>query len=106
MVRRTGFSLVEAMVALVVLEITLVAVVGGSLYALRLLRSAEARQMAVLSSSSVLDSLLSIDSVSAGRRWERGIELNWAPEPGALVVTASYPLGAQRDTLWFRVSRW
>ena len=106
MVKRAGFSLIEAMVALVVLQITLLGVVGGSLYALRLLRAAEGRQLAVLSVRSVLDSLLSSDRVSEGRRLERGVDIHWSPSGGALVVTASYPSGARVDTLKLTVPAW
>jgi Tfp pilus assembly protein PilV len=106
MVSRSGFSLVEAIVALAVFQLMLLGVVSGSLYALRQMRTAELRQSALLSLSVVVDSLLSLDSVVAGQRTSSGIEVRWSNRLNELEISATYPGIRAQDTLKVRLSAW
>jgi Tfp pilus assembly protein PilV len=106
MVKRAGFSLVEVVVALFILEIMLLGVVGSSVYALRLLQGADARQTAILSASFVLDSLLASESLASGNASHRGVELRWGIERDELWLEAIYRVAGRTDTLEFWLPAW
>jgi len=70
-----GFTLVEILVALVLLEVGLLGVVGTLVLATRTLAGAEARQEAVLRARVLLDSLARVEGSGEGdvvETWGRG----------------------------------
>lgn len=107
MVRR-GFTLVEVVVALVVLGAGVLGVVGGALLAARALREAEAVEGAVELAGSVLDSLVQLPAVGAGERDVGRYRASWAPREGrggaaVIELVVEYDGGAARRRLVFGV---
>ena len=95
---RAGFTLVEVVVALVVLEIGVLGVMGTLLLASRALSDAEIRERAVLETLRVVDSLAVDGMGGPGRRTFGWGAVQWtAPaEGGAGTVVA---LDEAADTL-------
>jgi prepilin-type N-terminal cleavage/methylation domain-containing protein len=89
---RGGFTLVEVLVALVVLQVGLMGVVGTLLLAARTLGRAEAEEEGVVELSRVLDSLSLGGSSGAGTRRTRAGVVTWsAGGGGSLHVVFSTP---------------
>ncbi|MGD2070864.1 MAG: hypothetical protein PVI57_19490 [Gemmatimonadota bacterium] len=84
--RRPGFSLVEIVVALIVLELGLLAVVGLSVLAARTLAEAAELQRATGALEVVVDSLLEAGSWSPGERSLPPHRVRWWRETGQLRV--------------------
>jgi prepilin-type N-terminal cleavage/methylation domain-containing protein len=95
--RRAGFTLVEVLVALVVLEVGLLGVAGALFLAARTMNRADAIERGVGVVELVLDSLRSRGAAGAGSaRWEGG-DVRWRPgSVGRVVVNLS---GAGDSTL-------
>ena len=74
---RRGFTLIEVVVALVVLEIAFVGVAGVLRLASSTLARAEALETAVAVAEGVLDSLKQADVVEAGERGFGGGDVVW-----------------------------
>jgi len=82
---RSGFSLVEILVALVVLQIGLLATSALALEGLRTLRRAEVTERTGWMVRSVADSLLPLDTVDPGEREIDGLRIRWRPAGGRAV---------------------
>jgi hypothetical protein len=92
---KTGFSLVELVLALLVFQIGLLATAGMVLLAQRSLLRAELTVRATLASDLVADSLEEVGEASTGRRGYAWGEIAWTPasdEIGGLLVFASSTL--------------
>lgn len=79
---RPGVSLVEAIVATVILGVGVLGAVATAALAARLAREAAARAEAVTLAGAVLDSLLDSDAPVAGERRTPGVVARWAVQPG------------------------
>lgn len=84
--RAAGSSLVEVVVALVVLEIGVLAVLGLLLLAGRTLARAALLERAVSVSEVVVDSLLRSQAVGAGERTEPPVRIRWRTSAELLEV--------------------
>ena len=73
-----GFTLLEVVVALLVLEIAVVGLVGSLVLAASTLTRAEALEMAVASAEGLLDSLSRADSAAADSVAFEGGEITWS----------------------------
>jgi type II secretory pathway pseudopilin PulG len=92
--REWGFTLIEVLVALVVLELGLLGAVGLLLAAARTLADAIALEGAAAEVASVADSL-SRDGVVGSGRVERGDwRVVWEPQGGGGVAVSAYPRAA------------
>jgi len=92
MVKRVGFTLVEVMVALVVLEVGLLGVVGTLVLAARTLTRAELEEEGAAEVERVLDSLIAAGVTSGdGTVPSRGGEVRWTrtAEGGLRLVFAA-----------------
>ena len=84
-----GFTLVEVVVALVVLELTAVGVAGMLLLASTTLERAEELESAVANAEGVLDSLKQAAIIEAGTQSFGGGDVVWTvSEDGGVVVRA------------------
>lgn len=92
--------------ALFILEIALLGMVGSSVYALRLLHSAQARESALLSASLVVDSLLAAERLTSGSVARAGVELTWRIEQDDLTLVAAYRAAGRLDSLQLRLTAW
>ena len=80
---RSGFTLVEILVAIVVLQVGLLGVVGTLLLASRTLRRAELTEWAVAEVQRTADSLLAIGAGTGGGQASSGPgELRWEVDGG------------------------
>ena len=77
MTDRRGFSLVEVLVALVVLEVGMLGAVGMTLQAQRTLRVAQTREAVTQAVEALADSLTRFGWTGAGRRLMDEGELSW-----------------------------
>lgn len=90
-----GFTLLEVVVALLLLEVAVLAAVGTLVVASRALRDAEHLERAVVAAEGVLDSLASAPAGASGARAFDGGTLEWDVDAAGLVVLrASNPGGA------------
>lgn len=83
-----GFTLVEVLVALVVLEVGLLGVVGMSVLAAGTMARAAERQRAVGSLEVVADSLLRHGVAGAGEREMGAHRIRWSTRGGVTTVLA------------------
>jgi hypothetical protein len=95
-----GSSLVEVVVALVVLEVGVLAVLGMLLLAGRTLARAALLERAVSVSEVVMDSLLRSPGVGAGERTEPPLRIRWRTSADLLEVEV-LPVGT--DSVLHRV---
>jgi Tfp pilus assembly protein PilV len=88
MVKRSGHSIPELVVALVFIAVALAAVAAGTLLAYRSTVAAVRRQNAVVLTAALLDSLLAAPDIAAGHRTLEGLRSEWriTPVAGGLVV--------------------
>jgi prepilin-type N-terminal cleavage/methylation domain-containing protein len=77
MVSRSGFALVEVIVASVLLSVALLAVAGTGLTAARIMRDAEAREEAVNRAATLLDSVMLNNLSGAGTVVTARYRLDW-----------------------------
>lgn len=75
-----GFTLVEVVVGLVLLEVCVVGVAGLLTLSSRTLREAEALEMLVAEAEGVLDSLRTAPVVAPGAKAIAGGEVAWRPD--------------------------
>lgn len=80
--RRGGFTLVEVIVALLVLELGLLAVAGLVSLSTRTLGRAVRVERAVAAIQAVADSLVGADEVDEGERSAPGTVVRWSPVDG------------------------
>jgi len=88
---RHGFSLVEVIVAMVLLSVGLLGVAGSGLLAGQLLREAEVREDMLNRASSLLDSLLVHDANGAGSVPLARYRLDWTATTDRVEVVARLP---------------
>jgi len=94
---RPGFTLLEVVVALLVLEVAVLGAVGTLALASSTLARAERTELAAAEAEGVLDSLSAGLTPGVGERTFRGGVVRWtASEDGTLTVAA---LGVTGDTL-------
>jgi Tfp pilus assembly protein PilV len=105
-VSRRGFSLVEVIVALLILEVALLGVVASGIYALQLQRGAEARERALAAAAMVLDSLLSRDSISSGAVGGGDADVRWSVAEARLLVSVRYWGSTGPDSVRFDLPIW
>lgn len=92
MTARTGFTLVEVLVALVILELGLMAVAGTLLTASRTLARAEVQEEGAEAVTRVADSLVQgVDGGAGKTATPRGVVQWWAAGGGAFHVEFSTP---------------
>lgn len=92
---KRGFTLVEVLVALVVLEVGLLGVVGTVVLASRVLAAAEDRERALAGASLLLDSLAAAEGSGVGRASGPWGEIEWSRDGGALVTLRVLPRGGR-----------
>lgn len=77
--RRSGFTLIEIAVASVLLQVSLLGVLGTLIRAVELRSEAERLEQTISAAESVLDSLLALDSIDSGGSLSRGgVQLAWS----------------------------
>ena len=91
---RSGFSLIEVMIALVVFMVGLLGAVGMTLQAQRTLEKAEALDAASRAVATVADSLFLNGWSGAGARMADRGEVRWSRRAGG-VVTVTYDGGSR-----------
>lgn len=92
MVRRSGFGLVEVIVAMTLLGIGVLSVAGSAAYATRMLRIAEAREQATRIAEILLDSLAFSGSAASGERNVEQFHIQSSAADGSILVhVASIP---------------
>lgn len=84
--RRAGFTLLEVVVAVLVLEVAVLAALATLEAASRNLARAEHLERAVLEVEGVLDSLAAVEGPAPGGRAFVGGQIEWVPGPGGSVV--------------------
>jgi Tfp pilus assembly protein PilV len=83
--QRGGFTLLEVVVALVVLEVAVVGLVGSLVLAAAHLRRAETLEMAAASAEGLLDSLSRADSAAADTFAYSGGTIAWSVDDSGRV---------------------
>ena len=83
---KTGFTLVEVVVSLLLLEIAVVAAAGTLVVASRTLAEATHLERAVLEAEGVLDSLAGLDVIGSGSRPYPGGNVEWSVDAERLVL--------------------
>jgi type II secretory pathway pseudopilin PulG len=98
-----GFTLLEVVVALAILEATVLGVIAGLALSARTTREAELLETAVAVGEGVLDSLAGADSVVSGVMEPRLVQASWVVDDvGNLTVSVS----DREDRLLFSASTW
>lgn len=86
---RRGYTLLEVVAALLLLEVAVLGAVGTLTIAAHVLGEAEQLEHAVLAAEGVLDSLAGVASPVAGSRAFAGGELSWTVDSvGVVALTA------------------
>lgn len=88
-----GFTLVEVLVALVVLEVGLLGTVGTVVLASRILSSAEQRERAVVQTGLLLDSLAGVAGAGSGLRSGEWGEVAWTRDGRGRIEVEVTPRG-------------
>lgn len=97
---RGGFTLLEVVVALLVLEVAVLAAAGTLEVASRTLAVAEGTERAVLEAEGVLDSLAGVGGAVSGTRAFPGGDVTWTVDTaGVVVLRVDGPDGAPRFQL-------
>ncbi len=101
MVRRSGFTLIEVVVALLVLEVGLLGVVGSLVLAAQLMTRAELVERGVAEVQHMYDSMSTTGvSRGAGSRSRDGGTLSWVvDEDGWSVITFATPVDSALVTV-------
>ena len=87
-----GFTLIEVIVALVVLQVAVVGVLGTALVASRTMRTAEAIALRARIASSIVDSLRVDGSPGPGTTLRSEVRIDWIiDDAGVLDLTAATP---------------
>lgn len=77
MVTRSGFSLAEVVVALLLLSVVAIGVAGAGVAAAQMFTRAELHERLLREAEAVLDSLVLMPANGAGSRMVRDVEINW-----------------------------
>jgi len=94
---RSGFTLIEVVVSLLLLEVAVLAAAGTMAVAAGVLAEAEHLERAVLEAEGVLDSLAGAAAATSGSRPYRGGITEWTVDPsGALDLRVLSPDGEER----------
>lgn len=104
---RRGFTLIELVLAMVLLAIGLMALTGALTMALRETAAARLQHAALRRAEAVADSLVLQGTGTAGSLTRPGFSVWWTPEPCALGTCVRVRAAAAGDTLSLlaRVSR-
>lgn len=102
MVTRTGFSLVEVIVAMVLLSIGMLGIAGTGLLAAHMMRAADTHEAMMVRASSVMDSLVANDVVGAGITPDARFRLEWMASHESVRVRATLPDGSHFDLMAIR----
>ncbi|HSJ26105.1 MAG TPA: prepilin-type N-terminal cleavage/methylation domain-containing protein [Longimicrobiales bacterium] len=104
---RPGFSLVELIVAMVLLSVTLVALAATGMVAARSFTQAATSEAAVRAAAQVIDSLVRVPSPTAGSRTIGHVDLMWtvAGDGAVLTIDVSSHHRGTGDTLVFHTAR-
>lgn len=94
--RRAGFSLVEVIVALLLLSVGVLSIAGTGLLAGRMLRQAELREEMLTRAHNLLDSLVIAQDTGSGSSQYFGYRLDWQATAHDVSVNANIA-----DTLQF-----
>lgn len=100
---RRGFTLVEVVVALLVLQVGLLGGLAILTMASRTLRRAVTVEVAVAALEGVADSLLSAGWTGDGRMTLDAGEISWSGAPDSAMVLAFEPTGGGRDAIRIRL---
>jgi type IV pilus modification protein PilV len=103
--RRSGFTLVEVLVALTLLAVGLLGATATLLAARRAVASAERLHIAAQAGAGVADSLLDVRAASAGQRDADWGTLRWTPADGGLRLVAEDAAGVTLLEWWFLTNR-
>jgi len=104
---KSGFTLIEVLVALLIMEIGTLGVLGSLVLASGVMRRAETLERAVARAEGVLDSLSADGDPGTGSRTFLGGEVRWVIDGrGAVVLTALDERGGPLLEVRSRVSRW
>jgi len=88
----SGFTLIEVVVALIVLEVAVVGVLGSLVLSTRIMHQAESVERATARAEGVLDSLSAGASPGAGNHEFEGGAVEWVVSPdGAVSVLVTTP---------------
>jgi prepilin-type N-terminal cleavage/methylation domain-containing protein len=99
---RSGFTLIELTIALVLLAVGLLALVGALARALQETQHARLRLAALRHAESVADSLAIVATAGAGARAAAGLRVEWRAEPcvaGECMRVVARTLTASGDSL-------
>jgi Tfp pilus assembly protein PilV len=88
--RRSGFTLVEVVVATVVLELGILAALSLVTLAIRATQRAVRTEHLITVLADVADSLAMLDSVPPGRVLRQGVEVRWTGEGAGTVLESSW----------------
>ena len=77
MKRCDGFSLVECIVAMLLLSIGVLGLAGAGVTAMRALRGADRAYVAALHAAAVLDSLVLLERPAPGTQQRDGLRIDW-----------------------------
>jgi type IV pilus modification protein PilV len=97
---RSGFTLIEILVALTLLSVGVLAAAGTLLAARTTLVSAERLHVATQSAADVADSLLSVPAPSAGSKQSGWGRVSWSIDAGGLRVIAEDGSGGALLDWW------
>ena len=101
---RSGFTVIEVVVALVVLEVGLLGAMGMLTEASRTSSRAATLELGVAALEGVADSLLAMGwAGDGGLSMEEG-ELRWAAMPDSSVLIGWTPVAGRRDAIGIRLS--
>jgi Tfp pilus assembly protein PilV len=101
---RAGFSFVEVLVALVLLEVGLVGCAGTLVLAQRQMTAAENVHHATHAAAAIADSVLAAGPVGAGEASEAWGAVRWSVEEGGLLLRAEDGSGARLLDWWIPVA--
>jgi Tfp pilus assembly protein PilV len=90
---RRGFNLLEVVVALVLLQVSLLGVLGLFSLAVRRLNRALQRERAAVEAVAVADSLSGLERVEAGESIRGAWRVTWEPLQGGVLVRADLLAG-------------
>lgn len=90
---RPGFSVIEALIALILFAAGILAIAAASSRAIRTLREAEARDEANVIMLSVADSLLQLASPASGSLTRGGYAVSWTVADSGRVAAVSVRVG-------------
>ena len=97
---RAGFTLVEVVIALILLELGLVGCAQTLVLAQRHMAAAEGLHLATQRAAGVADSLLAAPAAAAGEAVEPWGTLRWAPGAGGLMLRAEDRSGRRVLEWW------